>query len=282
MIVVGFQDEAKLVRAIAKRLRAKAIFASASSYRAGEIAILGPMHASRHCAVVTDITEDPRTMFRAGALSEALRDAGARRVDLVAPWIAYGRQDRATRRGEAAAGRVVGKMLSLVFDRVITLDAHSPEFMKSFRGKLANVLPMTPLVARRTSCVAAPDRGATSRAHHAASSLGVPLVVVEKKRVKGRVVASRLDAKEQDIKGTHVLLVDDIADSGETLRNALCVLKAAGAARVSVAVTHAVHLAELRAKYRGMFDRIDAAYDHATGNITDAALRVLAAQAQRA
>lgn len=278
MIVVGFQDEAKLVRAVAKRLQAKAMFASATRYRAGEIAILGPAHASQHGIVVTDITEDPHTVFRAGVLSEALRDAGARRVDLLAPWIAYGRQDRATKRGEAAAGRVVGKMLSVVFDRVITLDAHSPEFVKSFRGKLTNVLP--PIVGRG-SFVAAPDRGATERAKRVAVALGVPLVVVEKNRVKGRVVASRLDAREEDMKGRHALLVDDIADSGETLRNALCVLKAAGASRVSVAVTHAVHLAQLRQKYHGMFHRVDAAYDHATGKITDAALRALAAQARR-
>ncbi len=282
IFVVGFRDEAALVKKIARAMKAAFRFADATRYRAGEMSVLGPAKAPRHAMIVTTITEDPATLFRAGLLAEALRDSGAHGVDLVAPWIAYGRQDRAARRGEAAAGNVVGKFLSIIFDRVVTLDAHSPAFVKSFRGKLVNVIP-TPDARHATfSLIVAPDQGATDRAKRAAKQLGAPFVVVEKKREKGKIVASRLDAREKDIRGATVLLVDDIADSGETLAHAACLLQTAGASSVSATVTHSVDLARLRRRCRGMFRRIDSAYDHATGRIDDAAINALTAQARRA
>lgn len=287
---MGFFDESLLVRAVARCFRVKPLFVQVSRYRAGEIAMVGPRRVGHRVIVVTNITSDPMTLFRSGLLVEALRDHGARRVELLAPWIAYGRQDKAARAGEAPAGRVVGRLLSTIFDRIVTLDAHSHAFIKAFRGKLLNILPLEEIIRSRSversstqkdMLIAAPDSGARDRAKRAADALGVPFIVVEKKRVRGKIVASRLDAREKDIQGAHALLIDDIADSGETLVRAACVLKAAGVASVSARVTHAVNLTQLRRAHHGVLHRIDAVFDHSTGRISGVAIKALAAQARQ-
>lgn len=273
MRITGFLDESKLVRAAASRFKTKPVFAKLLKYRAGELAVFGPTHVAETMTVVTNITEDPITLFRAGCLAEALRDQGTRRVNLLAPWIAYGRQDRATRPGESPAGRVIGKFLARVFDRIVTLDTHSLLFCNAFRGRLLNVIPVPS--NKMITLIAAPDRGATERARHVAQALDAPLLIVDKKRAHRGVIASRLQAREKDVRGAHILLIDDIADSGETLASAACVFKTAGAKTVSAHVTHAVNLAELRRTHRGVFRRIDSCFDHATGRLTREAIEAL-------
>src|SRR5690606_12123678 len=52
------------------------------------------------------------------------RGAGARHLTLVAPYLAYMRQDMAFAPGEAVSQRIVGDFLAQLFDAVITVDPH--------------------------------------------------------------------------------------------------------------------------------------------------------------
>ncbi|MCA3750266.1 MAG: ribose-phosphate pyrophosphokinase-like domain-containing protein, partial [Phenylobacterium sp.] len=56
--------------------------------------------------------------------ADALRRAGATRVDLVAPYLPYMRQDRVFTPGEPLSQAVMGRVLSEAFDRILTLEAH--------------------------------------------------------------------------------------------------------------------------------------------------------------
>lgn len=276
--IVGFTDESALVRAVAERVGIRPLFANESSYRAGEMVVIGPVNPFRHVLLVTNIWEHAPSVFRTLLLADALRNAGATRVDLLAPWIAYGRQDRVTVAGEAPAGIVIGRLLAHTFDHMTTLDAHSPEFIRSFRGRLVSVMLLQKGIQsrrHRISLVVAPDRGATERAKRVARSLRVPFAVITKKRVNGRVVSSCLDIREKDVLGARALLVDDIADSGGTLESAVCVLRSAGAASVSAFVSHAVDLTALRSSAKGMLDHVDAAFDHKTKKMSPQVLTAL-------
>jgi len=263
-----------LVRKVAHRLKSRVFLVQAGKYQAGELKVTGPAKASKHVVVAADVWEDPDSLFRVLLISHELHHAGAKRVDLVAPWIAYGRQDRATRPGEEPAGLMVGRLLSVMYDKIVTLDAHSQAFMDSFKGKLVNVVPwMTLKPQGKVDLIAAPDRGAAWRASYAADALGVPFMVIEKKRIGG-AVRSKL-APGTKVKGARVLLVDDMADSGGTLKAAARELKKAGAFSISALVTHAFDLKRLQRLMRPEIKKVDAFFDHKPRKIDPTALNSL-------
>ena len=83
--------------------------------------------------------------------AEALRREGARRLVLVAPYLAYMRQDAAFHAGEAISQRVVGDMFARTFDRIVTVDAHlhrTATLRGVFPGIEADNLSAMPAVAR--------------------------------------------------------------------------------------------------------------------------------------
>ncbi|MDQ7814976.1 MAG: ribose-phosphate diphosphokinase [Patescibacteria group bacterium] len=272
--VVGFGDESKLVLACAKKLGIEPQFVEEGEYRRGEMKLIGPAKVSHSALVVANIWEAPKSLFRVLSLAHGLRHAGVRRLSLIAPWIAYGRQDRPTRPGDEATGLMVGKLLSAMFDSIVTLDAHSEAFVESFKGKLEDVLPWQGIeVEEKIDLVAAPDHGAVSRASLAADRLGVPFIVIEKKRV-GRKVLAKLPSGTK-VKDARILLVDDMADSGETLKAAASVLKKAKARSVAATVSHTFDLLALHAKLTPEVDSVDCYFDHKSHLLAEAALDLL-------
>jgi len=268
--VIGFADDAAILRIFAKRFGVRPLFAKTATYPAGEMALSGPAEPGKHMTVVANIKETPDSLFRVLLLAEALRAAGAKRLDLVAPWIAYGRQDRAVQAGEAPAGIVVARLLSSAFNKIVTLDAHSERFQKAFGGKLANILPSTKLlmpIVRTYDFVAAPDRGANGRTQRIAKAARLPMIQFVKKHI-GRTVSVKAEGK-MDVRGKCVLLIDDLVDSGATLIAAARVLRSAGAEHVDAFVTHAVDLKVLKRRTRGWIGSVQAAFDHASGDYAE-------------
>lgn len=277
-LVVGFKDEAPLARRVAAALKTKAKFVAAEKYRAGELNLLGPSAVPRRVVVAANVREPAESLFRVLSLAHGLRQVGAKRVVLLAPWIAYGRQDRATHPGEEPLGLLVGNLLGSMFDRIVTLDAHSPAFMAAFKGRLANVMPWASFKMPGIDLVVAPDRGATERASLAADALGVPFMVIEKKRLVGARHAAPVQSKlpgGAKVKGARVLLVDDMSDSGGTLKAAARVLKEAGAASVVAVVSQAFDLCRLNSSLAPEIAAVECLSDHASGILADDALREL-------
>lgn len=275
---IGFKDEKRLVEAVAKAHGEKPFFAEVGFYRAGEMRVSSPAKASAKVSVVSDINEDPSSLFRVLLLAEALRRAGVKKLTLVAPWIAYGRQDRVTKKGESPAGLVVARSLASAFDRIVTLDAHSPEFMKFFGGKLKNVLPLArvlPPAFRDMDVVVAPDQGAIGRARALATSLGVGYAVVRKNRLANGVKSFMAKADENKVQDKRILLVDDMTDSGATLAAAADVCRKAGAVSVKAAVTHAMDLDGLKRQQSKKFDGLFAGYDHQKVKIVEGVVKLL-------
>lgn len=259
-----------LAKALAKKLKLKVSWAELDHYAAGELKVIAPQKVAGRVVVVADVEEDPASLISLIFLAAALRSAGAKHLTLVAPWIAYGRQDRVDRPGQVPAGIVVARVLSQAFNRVVTLDAHSPAFIKAFGGKLVNVLPEASI--KNVSLIVAPDRGATERAKYFAQALGLPWMVIAKHRgVKG--VQSKISKSDVlKVKRANVLMVDDMADSGGTLISAARVLRQAGAQQVDTYVTHALNMRKLKSALKGSVSRVWTAYDHKSQKLALAVL----------
>lgn len=266
--IFGLHSEASFVRAFAKSVGASPRLVTPKRYGAGEWTVHAPADIGREAIVVGNAWEEPQSIFLLSLLVHAVKDAGAKRVKLIAPWIAYGRQDRAARPGEVAAAEVAaGLLLSSGATRIVTLDAHSPTFIRFFHGRLTNILPIEDIVRiakeKKITAVAAPDYGALQRAKQIAKKLNVPFIQVSKKRIAPGSIEESLASGNPD--GKNVLLVDDMADSGKTLFAASCVLRANGAFSVSAFVSHAIDLSRLskQAKKNG-FAWVKAGFDHRT------------------
>ena len=186
--------------------------------------------------------------------ADALRRAGAGRVDLVAPYLPYMRQDRVFAPGEPLSQAVMGRVLSGAFDRILTLEAHlhrTPDLAAVFPGLVARNAGGGEVLAEalarlrpRVSLVAGPDSESAAWAGAVARRLGAGVLVAGKRRLGDRDVTVQYP-DDPRLAGAHIALVDDICSSGGTLAAAARALKAAGAARITAAVVHGLHDARI-------------------------------------
>jgi ribose-phosphate pyrophosphokinase len=218
--------------------------------------------------------------------ARAARDLGAREIVLVAPYLAYMRQDTAFRPGEAVSQRIVGAFLAGLFDAVITVDPHLHRIARlaeAVDARAAVALSAAPRIGtflaerKRDWLLLGPDAESAQWVAQAAAAGGFEHAVCTKARHGDREVAISLPATP--LRGRPVAIVDDIASTARTVAQAASLARAAGATEVAVAVTHALFagdaLAHLRAAGVGEVWSTDSV-PHASNRI---ALAPLLAQA---
>jgi PAS domain-containing protein len=178
-------------------------------------------------------------------LAETARSLGARHLSWWPPtWPTCARTSPSTRRGGQPAHR--GRFLAGLFDALITVDPHLHRV-----ATLHEVVPLAdaivlsgaPLLGeliaarRREVLLLGPDEESLQWVASAAQIHGWPHAVCRKLRHGDREVEIALPALA--LAGRAVVLMDDVASSGQTLIEATPAAAAAGAASVDVAVTHA-------------------------------------------
>jgi len=175
------------------------------------------------------------------------RQLGAQHLTLVAPYLAYMRQDIAFHPGEVVSQRVVGSFLASLFDAVITVDPHLHRVAtleEAVPVPHAVVLSGAPLLADwiaahvQRPLLVGPDEESAQWIGQAAARHGFDFAVCHKIRHGDRHVEVALP--DVTVAGRNVVLLDDVASSGQTLAVATRLLLAAGATGVDVAVTHAL------------------------------------------
>lgn len=176
-------------------------------------------------------------------LVSLVRDAGPASVSCFVPYLCYQRQDRRTGPGEAVSGPLVMRLLAAAgADRLLTVDAHNPAVGDAAPLAFDN-LRAAPAFAghvRRAGLdadvVVSPDRGGASRAALLADLLGLPVVVLEKRKDEA-TAKTRYDGVPGSLSGRHCLVLDDLCSSGSTLVP-LCEALAARRARSTIFLTH--------------------------------------------
>lgn len=180
-------------------------------------------------------------------VARTARTLGAKHLTLVAPYLAYMRQDIAFQPGEAVSQRIVGRFLADLFDAIITVDPHLHRIttlQEAVPVPQAIVLSGAPLLAdlialhRNQPLLVGPDEESAQWISQAAQRHGFDFAVCRKTRHGDRSVDVTLP--QADVAGRAVVLLDDIASSGHTLASVARLLIAAGAATVDAAVTHAL------------------------------------------
>jgi len=180
-------------------------------------------------------------------VARTARTLGAKHLTLVAPYLAYMRQDMAFQPGEVVSQKVIGQFLAGLFDAVITVDPHLHRvatLAEAVPVAQATVLSGAPLLADLIAThspgalLVGPDEESAQWIAQAAARHGFDHAVCHKIRHGDRDVQIALP--DIRVQGRCVVLLDDVASSGHTLAGAARLLLSAGAASVDVAVTHAL------------------------------------------
>lgn len=180
-------------------------------------------------------------------LSKHAKRCGVKQLLLVAPYLAYMRQDIAFSPGEIVSQTIIGSLLADLFDGVITVDPHlhridhlSEAIPNGDAIALSGAPRLADLIAekRQQPLLIGPDAESRQWVELAAARIGCDFGVCSKVRHGDKEVDVALP--KEPVAGRQVVLMDDVASSGRTLARACEQLLAAGAASVDVAVTHAL------------------------------------------
>ena len=181
-------------------------------------------------------------------LLETLRDLGARSVGLVAPYLAYMRQDQRFHPGEAVSARLFAALLAPHIDWLVTVDPHLHRI-----HQLGMLYPLPHRVVHAAPAVAAwvaseidqpllvgPDSESAQWVSEVAQRAKVPFVVLQKVRVDDRTVVVSVPDVER-WRGHTPVLIDDIISTGHTLIQAAERLQQAGLRPPMALAVHGVY-----------------------------------------
>ncbi len=213
----------------------------------GELKLQLPPQLSRRVVVLRSLHQPNEKLVELLLTARTARQLGAHHLSLVAPYLAYMRQDTAFAPGEAVSQHIVGAWLASLFNAVITVDPHLHRvatLAEAVPAPQAIALSAAPLLGawiaahRPGALLLGPDSESAQWVTQAAKAQGLAHAVCNKTRHGDQAVDITLPTT--NLRGRAVVLMDDVASSGHTLARTAQQALAAGAASVDVAVTHAL------------------------------------------
>jgi ribose-phosphate pyrophosphokinase len=207
--------------------------------------------------VVGSILPDPQSLFDLMALHHLVRENGARETNLIIPYLGYARQDRPNRPGEGSIGVMVVELLQKINpSRLFLIDVHSDLIRKAFGPSVKEISALSlfadTLLKHPPDVVVSPDAGFLSRAKQFAE-LFTPhpaVAVIDKVRPRpNRAIARCLHG---DVRGKHVVIVDDMIDTGRTLAEAVRFVAREGAKTIRLGATHGIFSEDARQFLSGL------------------------------
>ncbi|WP_314956307.1 ribose-phosphate diphosphokinase [Bradyrhizobium cosmicum] len=187
-------------------------------------------------------------------LAGTLKDCGAARVILIAPYLCYTRQDRRTKSRESLSLRYIAQLIEAAgVDAIGTLDVHNPAaFENAFRIPAANIecadlfaAHFGKILADQNVEIISPDLGGVKRAERFCDALSttmnedVELGALGKRRLDHVVSAEEIP---DGVRERTVVIYDDMIASGATMLRAVKACRRGGAAYVVLAATHGLFL----------------------------------------
>lgn len=248
--VHGFSDGEASALALARTLDVPFGLVKTHEFPDGEVLPTVPEPAST-VIVLRSLDRPNAKLVELVLAAEAWRRLGVRRLVLVAPYLAYMRQDATFHAGQAVSQRAVAALLGQHFDRIVTVNAHlhrTPDIAELFPDTPAQNLSAAGPIADWLAAAAwlgpegliiGPDEESLPLVQAVAGRLGLPFHVFAKLRTDDRTVELKL-ATPDGLHGRPAVILDDICSTGATLIAAIRRARSEGATDVRVAVVHAL------------------------------------------
>lgn len=257
-MLLYFEDEQENAARIAQACNLAPFKIERHRFPDGELKLRLPPELTAQAVLLRTLNDPNEKLVELLLAAQAARELGARHLTLVAPYLAYMRQDLAFQPGEAVSQRIVGCFLASLFDAVITVDPHLHRvatLQEAVPVAQAVVLSGAPLLSdliaaqRQHPLLVGPDQESAQWIALAASRHGFDHAVCHKVRHGDRAVDVSLP--DLPVAGRQVVLLDDVVSTGHTVARAAQLMLAAGAISVDVAVTHALFSGDALQLLRG-------------------------------
>jgi len=253
MLILGFDDYEMQSRKLAVALKLSCHIIQRHRFPDGEYKLTLPTKLPEHVIFCLSLDQPNEKLVELLIAAKTARELGAKVLTLVAPYLCYMRQDKAFHPGEAISQHIVGNFLADLFDNVITVDPHLHRIQH-----LEQAVPVTHAVTLSATSLMAEflrERfndpillGPDSESEQWVSAVSKPnqweYGVCTKIRTGDKKVEVTLP--EINLQGRSVVIVDDIASSGQTLAVTIRQCLLMNAKHVDVLVTHALFVSDAK------------------------------------
>ncbi len=256
MIVIPGPASQQLGRKIADLLKIRVVPLEFKRFADGESYLRFDGDVQNEDVVIVQTTSLPQNenLVQLFLMVDNAKDLKARRITVVAPYFAYTRQDKRFRPGEAFSARTVMRLLKTCgVHRIITVNSHNPEILRSFKihvddvsaiGLLAEHFIKQGLDGAFSLSLGKKAQGIAAEANHTLKG-GYGYVQTRRDRLTGKVTVQK---KSLPLRNRDVIIFDDIISSGGTMIKAIGLVKEQGAQRVYAACVHPLLVGDAKGK----------------------------------
>lgn len=260
-LVLGFPENGKQAKELAEFAGIAYADIKIHHFPDGESKLTLPaeMIETHHHVIIYRSLDDPNAKLVELLLAaEGARELGASKLTLVAPYLAYMRQDKAFKTGEVVSQKIIGNLLAETFDGVLTVDSHlhrihhlSEAIPVQLAININATKPMAHFIYEKFNkgfdnpLLMGPDEESRQwveaiAVQHLGKEKQMDYLVASKERLGDQNVKIHLPKGEY--KGRNIIIVDDVASSGQTLIQAAKQLSQYRPQSISVLVTHALFM----------------------------------------
>lgn len=232
-VLMSFPADAALATTIAPLLQARLTPVAWRHFPDGEsLVTVDDALAGADVAILASLRSPDALALPLRFAAQTAREFGARSVGLIAPYLAYMRQDTRFHPGEAVSTPLFARFLEETFDWLVTVDPHlhRVERLQSlYRIPTAHVSAM-PAVAQwiadavPDAVLIGPDSESEQWVADIAARSGMPYQVLAKERDGDYDVRVSLPDPAA-VAGRTPVLIDDIVSSGHTILETLANLR---------------------------------------------------------
>ncbi len=252
MIITSLGNSLKLAQELAKKLNVTYSPLTISAFPDEDLYLKFNISLKRKTLVIVEslFPYSQKSLLDIIFTAETAKDLGAKKVILIAPYLAYMRQDKRFHPGEAISSKIMAKLLNDSVDKLITIDPHVHRY-KSLQQvfKIPAVsLTSNHLIAAyvkkhwKNAVLLGPDWESSQWAARIAEEVGFESTILEKTRHSSRHVSVKLvktpNLKAVSLQGKNVVIIDDIISTGKTIAEAAKLVRRLGAKMITAIGVH--------------------------------------------
>jgi ribose-phosphate pyrophosphokinase len=224
-IVFNIAADEKLKVEFISALKAEEGILTMQEFPDGETYVrVGSDVKDKEIIVICTLDRPDRKIMPLYFLCKTLRELGAGKIVLIAPYLAYMRQDKRFKDGEAVTSRIFAGLISECIDEIYTVDAHLHRFKE-----LGDLYSVTGRNLHASAAIASyiahhikepvligPDSESKQWVKEVAELAGAPYLILEKERLGDRKVNITVpDLDRFPMKNP--VIIDDIISTAQTM-----------------------------------------------------------------
>ena len=256
MIVIPGPASQELGQKIAELLKTKVVPVEFKRFPDGESYIRFDGKIETEDVIIVQTTSPPQNenLLQLFLMADNAKDMKARTITAVVPYLAYSRQDKRFRSGEAFSIKTIVTLLEACgVHGIITVNVHNPEILKAFRIRFDDLSAISLLAeyfkdqgfdGAFSLSLGKKARAVAAEANNVLNG-GYGYIETRRDRLTGKVTAER---KTLPVKGKDVIIFDDIISSGGTMIKAIEWVREQGAKSVYAACVHPLLVGDAKDK----------------------------------